>query len=465
MSFKANGSNSVRSVRTVRNWNLDLTEGSITKKLILFALPFLGSSLIQQLYNTVDLLFVGNVLGTHSYAAVGASSLIVTILVGFFTGMSVGSNVVISNAIGGRDPQQTEKGVHTALAFSIAGGFALMIIGEIGAPHFLRWMNTDPAILEEAAGYLRIYFLSVVSMVVYNMSSGIIRASGNSAIPLIIQTLGGAMNVAADAVLILSRRDVIGVAWATMVSQTFAAFLCLLYLKRRGGPCRLYFRKLRIDRTVLGQILKIGVPAGLQNIVITFSNIVAQYRINGMGIVSISAFTTYFRVELILWYPLVAIGQAMTTFAGQNFGAKKMRRIRTGVRRSIFFGVVLTFGLAMILLPAGRPLFALFNADPQVVELGQAIIRTTFWFYWIYVILEVLADTLRGCGVSTPPMLVIMANICVLRSILLIFAVPHWNHVRSVAATYPISWTTTAVCMIILYLRFCKTNNKEETLP
>ena len=434
-----------------RSITLNLTEGTIWKKIFLFALPLLGSSLIQQLYNTVDLLFVGNWLTKESYAAVGASTLIVTCLVGFFTGMSVGSNVVIAQSLGSGTKEQIQDSVHTAVGLSLTGGLVLMVIGVIGAPYFLRGMNTAPEILEEAVSYLRIYFLSLVSVITYNMASGIIRALGNSSVPMMIQLIGGVVNVAADAVLLGNFRNVEAVAWATMISQTLAAVLSLLYLMRVKGDCRLHLKKIHIQKKMLLKIVRIGIPAGTQNLVITVSNIFAQYHINSLGVNSIGAFTTYFKVELLLYYPIVALGQTMTTFAGQNIGAGRPDRVKRGVKVCIFMGILLSVATAALLLVFGEPVFSLFSDDAAVIREGLKVIWITFPFYWLYVILEVLADTIRGAGNAMPPMVIILSNICVLRVILLFIIMGFWKDIRGIAMVYPITWCTTAVCMFGYY--------------
>lgn len=431
----------------------DLTEGAIWKQLVLFALPLLGSSLIQQLYNTVDLLFVGNCLSKNSYAAVGASSLIINCMVGFFTGMSVGSGVVISQAIGCRDKKATRDSVHTAVGLSLTGGVVLMLAGCIGAPYFLRWMGVEIAIMAEAVSYLRIYFLSLTSVITYNMASGIIRATGNSSVPMLTQLAGGIANVIADAVLIRNFPCVESAAWASMISQTLAAGMCLVYLMKQDGDCRLIWREVQIQKEILLRIIKIGVPAGFQNLVITLSNIFAQYHINSLGVDAISAYTTYFRVELLLYHPIIALGQAMTTFTGQNIGAGKPDRVKKGVKICICMGVFLNVATAIFLLLFGPQAFGLFTKDADVIECGMKIIRITFPFYWFYVILEVLADTIRGAGKALPPMVIILSSMCVLRTVLLFFIMGKWHEIQGIAVTYPISWSAAALCMLIYYLR------------
>ena len=429
---------------------MDLTQGVIWKQLILFALPLLGSSFIQQLYNTVDLLFVGNFVGKEASAAVGASSLMITCLVGFFGGMSVGSGVVMSQKVGGKDEEEIQKTLHTAVALSLGGGILLTVIGCIFAPFFMQWMNTPAQIMDAAVSYVRIYFLSLVSVVTYNIGSGLIRAMGNSRIPMLIQLAGGIVNVIMDMVFIVwFRSGIEGAAWATMFSQTTAAVLTLAYLMRQTGCFRLDFRKLRIHGEILGMIAKIGVPAGMQSLVITLSNVFAQYHINSFDVDVIAAFTAYIKVELPIYLPIVAFGQAVTTFVGQNKGAGNEERIKKGTKTCIGTGVAVTLLMSTLMLAMGRWTFGLFSQDAAVIDYGMRIIQISFPFYWIYVVLEVLASNLRGKGNSFPPMVIILSNICVVRTVLLFVIMSFYHDVQGIAVTYPITWSMTALCLLV----------------
>lgn len=432
----------------------DLTEGTIWKQLLLFALPLLGSSLIQQMYNTVDLIFVGNVLGKEASAAVGASSLIITCLVGFFTGLSVGTVIIIAQSFGHKSKTDLQRAVHTAIGLSFLGGAILMVIGYLGAPHFLRWMNTPEEISSTSLSYLRIYFLSFISVITYNMGSGILRAVGDSKSPLLYQLIGGITNVGMDALfLVVFDYGVDGVAWATFFSQTIAAGCVLIHLSMTNGDHHLSWIKIRIDKDFFFRILKVGVPVGLQSLVITLSNVFAQYQINSFGVDAIAAFTAYFKVELIIYLPIVAFGQAIPTFSAQNIGAGKFERMKIGTIVCLMMGITLTIATSVTALIFGRQAFGVFNQDSSVIDSGIRIIQTSFPFYFLYVILEVLGGTIRGAGKSTPPMIIILLNICVLRTILLFSIMSFYHDVRGVAMTYPITWAATAACMSVYFFK------------
>lgn len=429
----------------------DLTQGVIWKQLLLFALPLLASSFLQQLYNTVDLLFAGS-LGKEATAAVGASSLVITCVVGFFTGVSVGSSVVVSQAVGARDDAKVSRAVHTGVLFSLIGGGALAVLGIIAAKQILIWMHTPADILPKATAYARCYLLCMVPLVLYNMNSGIIRATGDSRTPMLVQLVGGLTNVALDALAVfVLRAGIVGVALASTFSQGVAAWLTTRSLMRTEGASHLDLRRLRLDGSILLEVICIGAPAGLQNLVITLSNVFVQYKVNGFGVDAIAAFASYFKVELLNYLPIVAIGQAMMTFSGQNTGARQPERIRKGVRVCIAMGAAYVLCSAGLLLLFGRQAFWVFNRDPGVIACGLRIIRVTFPFYWIYVVLEVLAAAIRGAGRSMPPMLLILLNICVVRTVLLFVFTARWPVIEAVAATYPLAWLAAALCLLLYW--------------
>ena len=439
----------------------DLTKGPIGRQLFLFALPLLGASFIQQLYNMVDLLFVGNLLGKEATAAVGASSLLAGCIVGFFTGLSVGTGVVISLAVGQDNKEKIQDVIHTAAGISLAGGVLFTATGLGLSRQILLWMRTPEEILEEALVYVRIYLLSMLPLFLYNMNSGIIRARGDSRTPMLFQLLGAGLNILFDWV---SMRywgmGVAGAAWATFGSQLAAAACSVLYLMHRQDEYHLSLRRIRISGKVFREVLGIGVPAGLQNLVITLSNVFVQTAVNGLGVNVIAAFTAYFKVELILYLPIVVFGQAATTFAGQNLGAGKVERMKKGVKTCIKMGIVYAGLMGALLLGFGKYAFQLFSQDGEVIQTGLRIIRVTFPFYWLYVILEVHADALRGIGRSVPPMAVILICMCVLRTVFLAVFTGIWNSVEAVAAVYPSAWLAAALCLTLCWRRIFRAQDR-----
>lgn len=434
--------------------NGDLTHGTIWKKLIVYALPLLLSSLVQQLYNTVDLIFAGNLIDSGASSAIGMSGMLITCLVGFFGGLSVGAGVLSARAFGERDYHTLNSAIHNTAALCTAGGLALMLIGELIAPVYLALVRTPEALLPMAIAYLRIYFLSMPAIVFYNLCSGVLRALGDSRSTLTAQVVGGLLNVGADWLFIAKLGcGVAGAAWATLISQSISAAYAIYRLTRLEMPCALRFRKIRFEGKALSETVRIGLPAGAQALVITLSNVMAQFHINGLGKDAIAAFTAYFKVELIVYYPIVALGQAMMTFAGQNMGAKKAERVRRGLRECLALAVGCAFISSTLCLAFGRTLFRIFYDDPVAIELGLRIAATTFPFYFIYCFLQIPGDALRGVGESRKPMLIVMLNLCIVRTMLLFLIVPIWQDVRGIAICYPITWALTGVCMMINWKR------------
>lgn len=435
-----------------KNITKDMTKGSVGKSIIGFAIPLLLSSLVQQLYNTVDLIFAGNFINKSASAAIGTSGMLVTCLVGFFGGISVGSGVVISHIFGAGNTVKLKKAIHNAIALSLVGGLFLMCIGWFLTPWYLHWINTPQELLSSAQGYLRIYFLSMISVLIYNIGSGVCRALGDAKSPLYAQFLGGLVNVGMDYLCIrVFENGVNGVAWATLFSQTCAAMIIVYRLWKLDADIALRFRAICFDKELLKEVIRIGIPAGMQSLVITLSNVFVQSQINTFGEDAIAAFTAYYKVELMIYLPIVAFGQAMMTFAGQNKGAGNYRRIQKGTFQCVCISIIVAVLTSAMALGFGEQLFRIFIKEQSVITLGCSIIRVTFPFYFLYCILQILGDSMRGCGEVKKPMLIVMTNICVIRTILLFIIVDSFGTVQSVAAVYPITWFLTAISMSICY--------------
>ncbi len=439
-----------------------LTEGSVAKGILLFALPLLGSSLIQQLYSTVDLIFVGQLLGTESAAAIGASGLIITCLIGFFNGMAVGTNVFAARHYGGGKDQSLKKLIQTIFWTGIAGGGILMVVGLLLSPQFLRWMGTPEEIFPLAVNYLRIYMISMISVVTYNLLSGVLRALGDSRTPMVYQFLGGLINIAADYIfLVVFHMGVEGTAFATMFSQTFAAVGVLVHLYRMKTPYALRFHFKNWDWGELTNILRVGVPSGVQAIIITLSNIIIQSQINRLGVTAVAAFTVYFRVELIIYLPVLALGQAVVSFIGQNYGAGSWERIRKGNQICLLGGAAVTLVFSLLLL-AGMPvILRAFTKDAAVASLDLQILKVTFPFYFLYTILECLSSNLRGFGKAAHSMIVTVASFCGFR-IAVLFALMAWQPTADrVAICYPLSWTVAVIAMWVVYVKYVRKTGRQ----
>lgn len=444
----------------MKNNSHTLTKGSVGKGILLFALPLLGSSLIQQLYSTVDLIFVGQLLGTKASAAIGASGLIVTCLIGFFNGMAVGTNVFAARHYGARRFEQLKKLIQTIFWTGIIGGFFLTVIGLVLSPVFLTWMGTPESIFPLAVRYLRIYMASMISVVSYNLLSGVLRALGDSRTPMLYQFFGGIINVFADFIfLYVFHMGVEGTAFATLFSQTFAAIGVMIHLYRLKEPYALRIRFSDCSLKEFTDILKVGVPAGVQSIIITLSNIIIQSQINILGVTSVASFTVYFRVELIIYLPIVALGQAVVSFIGQNYGAGNWERIKKGNRLCIFGGSLITFAACILLIIAMPVILNVFTKDAAVAAQTLEIVKVTFPFYFFYTILECFSSNLRGFGKAFLPMIVTVISFCGFRIIALFALMAKNPSPDKVALSYPISWGIAATAMAMLYVR----NNRNRS--
>ena len=444
----------------MKNNSHTLTKGSVGKGILLFALPLLGSSLIQQLYSTVDLIFVGQLLGTKASAAIGASSLIVTCMIGFFNGMAVGTNVFAARHYGARRFEQLKKLIQTIFWTGIIGGFFLTVIGLVLSPVFLTWMGTPESIFPLAVRYLRIYMASMISVVSYNLLSGVLRALGDSRTPMLYQFFGGIINVFADFIfLYVFHMGVEGTAFATLFSQTFAAIGVMIHLYRLKKTYALRIRFSDCSLKEFTDILKVGVPAGVQSIIITLSNIIIQSQINTLGVTSVASFTVYFRVELIIYLPIVALGQAVVSFIGQNYGAGNWERIKKGNRLCIFGGSLITFAACILLIIAMPVILNVFTKDAAVAAQTLEIVKVTFPFYFFYTVLECFSSNLRGFGKAFLPMIVTVISFCGFRIVALFALMAKNPSSDKVALSYPISWGIAAAAMAILYVR----NNRNRS--
>ena len=441
----------IRSKKDEENMkkNMDLTQGSILKGFCLFALPLFLGSLFQLLYGTVDLLFVGNFLGKTDAAALGASSILVTCLIGLFTGISTGTGVVTAQYWGAGKQEKVILCMENALILGGVGGIALSGIGMALSRQALIWLNTPKNIMPHALVYIRIYLLSIPAMILYNMASGIIRATGDSRTPFLVLAAGGFLNVLMDAFFIVVLKwGVSGAAFATMVSQGFTAAVLLILLFRQNGLLK---KQWKADRKILSRILRVGFPLGIQSMILTISNLFVQYYINGFGEDAVAAFTVYFKVENLIYLPIMAFGQAMVTFTGQNIGAKKNGRIRKGAVQCNIFSAVVIASISAVVLFFGSPILGMFCKEEEVIAEGLRIIRVSFPFYFIYAILEVTGGIVRGTGKTMQSMAIVIIHLCMVRIFLLKVLAGYFHTVQAVAAVYPVTWGLAAVSFVGYY--------------
>ena len=442
--------------RTGAETNINqITEGVIWKQLLAFFFPILFGTFFQQLYNTTDAIVVGNFVGKQALAAVGGpASTLINLLVGFFTGLSSGATVVISQFYGAKHKDDVRKAVHTSIALSIAGGAVIMVLGIAFAGVALRAMNTPEDIMSMSLTYMRIYFLGVIPSLIYNMGSGILRAVGDSKRPLYFLIASTLTNIVLDLFFVLVlRMGVAGVAIATSLSQVASAAMVMYALMKTDDMYRLYLREIRFSPSILSAIIRIGLPAGLQSTMYSVSNLIIQASINSFGTDTIAAWTAYSKIDGMFWMIMSAYGVSITTFAGQNFGAGKYDRIHKSVRVCIGMSAFTSVLLSAIVLVGGRFFLGLFTDDPGVADIGMSIIHVIAPTYITYICIEILGGTARGCGDSIIPMLLTCFGVCVLRVIWILGIVPIHRDLATVAFSYPLTWAVTSIMFIIYYLR------------
>lgn len=440
----------------------NMTEGNIWMHLILFALPLLIGNLFQQLYNTVDSIVVGNFVSKTALAAVGSTDNIINTIIGFFSGLATGAGVVISHSFGSGDKKALHRAVHTTITLTFVLSIFFTIAGLLLAPLFLKLMATPEDVLPEASAYLRIYFAGVSGLMIYNMGSGILRAVGDSRRPLYILIVCAVTNIVLDlAFVVYLGAGVEGVAYATIISQWISAILVLVILTKEQSDYRLVWKDLRIDKRTTLSILRIGFPAGLQMAITAFSNVFVQSYINQFGSSCMAGWTTYGKLDKFCLLPIQSLGLSITTFVGQNLGAKKMERARKGTA----YAVILSIGAALVLMMpvmAAAPMLAtLFTNDPEVIAYGVRFIRLMMPFYVAISFNQILSNALRGAGNSVVPMILMMSSFIVFRQIYL-FAISHiYNTITSVALGYPFGWILCSVLLLIYYMKVGLTVKKE----
>lgn len=435
-----------------------LLEGSITAGIIRYALPLIGSSLVQQLYTTVDLIFAGQFIGKEATAAIGATSLIITCMIVFFNGLATGCSILTAQYYGAKQWNGIDTIMTVMSRFSIAGGMVLMILGLFCTPVFLTWVNTPDEIMVHACSYLQIYMLSMIPIIAYNVCSGIVRAMGDTKKPMIVQMIGSILNLFGNYVFVfLLQMKIAGVAWATFLSQTFSAAAIMVIMMKTKRKVRIQRKQPEAENRlggwkVFSNILRIGIPIGLQSMSITFSNILIQSQINGLGVDSVAAFTCYFRVEMIVYLPVLALSQTMATYVGQNYGAGNYKRMKKGAAVCLAGGIILTVVIAAIVICFKSSILRIFTNDQDVISISGQIIFIAFISYFLYSIIESLSSFLRGIGDSFSPMVVTITCFCVIKVLALFYFAEKYRSAPGMALCYPVSWTIAVIILIIILI-------------
>lgn len=426
-----------------------MTEGPIWRCLLLFALPLMAGNLFQQLYNTVDSIVVGNFVGKEALAAVGSTDSVINTFIGFFSGMSTGAGVIISQYYGGKKEEKVSVAVQTTIALTLCMSMLCTVLALFLVPSLLRLMGTPEDVFPEAATYLRIYFIGVTGLLFYNMGAGILRAVGDSRRPLYFLIFCAVLNTLLDLLFVaVLRFGIAGAAWATILSQGISALLTLFVLTREKACYRIIWSKVRLDPGMTKKIFFLGLPAAIQMAVTSFSNVFVQAYINRFGSAAMAGWSSYGKIDKFCVLPIQSLSLGVTTFVGQNLGARKIGR----VRQSTKVGTLLCFAVAILItipvLIFARPLVSMFNRTPEVLDYGTLFIRLEMPFYLALCVNQVHAGTLRGIGNTKAPMVIMMSCFIVFRQIYLYTVTQFTDSVIAVALGYPLGWL---LCSILLF--------------
>lgn len=432
--------------------NTLMTSGSIWKQLLLFSIPLVLGNLFQQLYNIVDSIIVGNVVGSEALAAVGSSGAVIQLLIGFLIGASAGAGVVTSQAYGAQDAKAVSKAVHTALAISIAAGIIVSLIGVLTAPLILRIMGTPEEVFHQASAYLRTFFAGIIFAVVYNLAAGILNAVGNSKKALVYLIIAAISNIALDILFVaVLKMGVVGAALATDISQGISCLFILRFLRRSKESYRVRLRDIRFYDHLGAKIIKIGLPTGVQNIVISLSNVVVQSGINSFGATVMASYAAFNKIDGFILLPILSISMAATTFAGQNYGAKELKRVYKGMKVSVGMGSAYAVVAAAIMLLFTPYLMSIFTRNPEVINYGVYMTKYMYPFYWVLAIFHISLGTIRGVGKTFEAMIMSLVSLCAMRIIWIWGTFQITHKLNLLLLGYPITWAAGAV-MVLIYL-------------
>ena len=432
---------------------MDMTEGVIWRQLVDFAVPLFVGNIFQQLYNTVDSVVVGNFVGSDALGAVTSTVPIVFTFISLFIGMTMGASVVIAQYFGAGDVLNLRRAVHTAVVATVVLSLILSVTGYVATPALLRFMNTPASIMPEAATYLQIYMLGLIGLMLYNMGSAILRAVGDSLRPLFLLILSSVLNIALDLLFVISfKAGVAGVAWATILSQLVSGLVVFRLLFRSRECHSITWGEMRVDRHILRRILDLGLPSGVQLALTSFSNVFVQGYINAYGAASASGWGIYIRIDAFVFLPIQSMGMAVTTFTGQNAGALRADRIRSGVRASLGISAGITTLIVAIIYASAPWMVALFNRDDQVLRYGVLFLRLNSVFDLLNVIYIIYGGALRGVGNARTPMYFMLGSFVLFRQVYLLVASRLTDSITPIALSYPAGWLLCSV-LLILYVR------------
>ena len=438
---------------------LDLTDGPILSKLLKFSIPLILSSILQLLFNAADVVVVGRFAGNNSLAAVGSTGSLINLLVNLFLGLSIGTNVVAANYFGAKKSKQLQETVHTSVLVSLVCGVVLTVVGVIGSKYILILMQAPYEVLTLATLYLKIYFGGITATMIYNFGSALLRAKGDTKRPLYILFTAGVMNLILNLIFVIAfKMDVAGVGWATVISQCFAAVAVLTILVREKDDFKLDFKRLSINTHILAKIVKIGLPAGFQGIMFSFSNVIIQSSVNLFGATTIAGNAAAVNLEGFVYTAMNGFSQGTLTFCSQNMGAGKVTRIKKVVLVSQLCIIVIGAVLGGLFLLFRNQLVGIFSSSPEVVQAGVRRFWVIMTTYYLCGMMDGMSNSIRGIGHSLTPVITSLCGACLYRIIWIftVFQIPQFHTVYCIYITYPISWILTLIANVIFYRHYIK---------
>lgn len=438
-----------------KKYEIDMCNGPILKKMLMFALPLMLSSILQLLFNAADTIVVGRFAGDNSLAAVGSNGAIINLLTNLFIGLSVGANVVTARFYGARQKEQLKETIHTAMLISVVSGVILTIVGVIGARQILIWMKAPTEVLDLAVVYLRIYFIGMTATMVYNFGSAILRAVGDTRRPLYFLLTAGVVNVVLNLVFVIGfKMDVAGVALATVISQCISAVLIVICLMKEKGDIHLNLRELHVNRHIFGMIIKIGLPAGIQGTIFSLSNVVIQSSINSFGNIVVAANSAASNIEGFVYMGMNAIYQTTLSFTGQNMGAGRIDRINKILIRGQMCVIAVGVIMGMTVVIFSHQLLGIYSESEVVVTEGAKRLMIVCGSYALCGMMDVMVGALRGIGYSVMPMIVSLIGACGLRLVWIatVFSIDKYHVPTTIYLSYPISWGITVTVHFVCYV-------------
>lgn len=431
-----------------------MSEGNIWKQLLFFSIPLVLGNIFQQLYNAVDSIIVGNFVGSQALAAVTSSSPVINMLISFFMGLSIGAGVVISRYFGANDRQGVSDSIHTSMAIIILAGIAMTFIGVLLTPYILQWVGVPQDVMSDSIVYLKIYFYGIVGVMIYNMGSGVLRALGDSKTSLYFLIFSSAVNIVLDyAFVVYLHMGVSGVAWATLISQCLSALLVCLLMMKGNASYQLRLRQLKIYPSILSEVIRVGLPSGVQNAIVSFSNVIVQSNINAFGSTAMAGCGAYTKIDGFAILPVTSYSMAITTFTGQNIGAGRFDRVRQGTKVCLTLSLITTLLISLLLFLFGDTALSIFTSDPAVINYGHIMLTLLVPGYFLLAISHAISGVLRGANRAATAMIIVISCWCGLRMAWILTSVPIFHSIHVVLLGWPISWLVSTIIFILYYRR------------